>query len=68
MSPVEVLLQEAVKLKPVEKAVLIRGLMNSMDVPDEKIETMWIEESMSRLKAIESGQLGTVSYEKLFSE
>lgn len=68
MSPVEVLLKEAVRLKPVEKAALIRGLINSMDVPDKKIEAMWIKESQSRLEAIKLGQLGTVSYEELFFE
>ncbi len=68
MSPVEMILQEAVKLKPVERAALIKGLVNSMDVPDKKIEAMWIKESRSRLEAIESGKLETVKYEELFSE
>ena len=47
----EVLLENALKLRPVEKAHLIEGLMSSLDKPDPEIEVIWEQESIRRYEA-----------------
>jgi len=51
MSTLENILQHALKLKPVERAHLIEGLMASMEKPDPAIEVLWDQESLKRYDA-----------------
>ena len=45
------LLEHALKLKPVDRAHLIEGLMASMEKPDPDIEALWDQESLRRYNA-----------------
>ena len=51
MTKYEVLLEDALKLEPVEKAHLIEGLMASLEKPDLEIEELWEKEALSRYEA-----------------
>jgi putative addiction module component (TIGR02574 family) len=66
MSPVEVLLQEAIQLRPAEKAMLVDGIMDSLDHPDSEISRLWIEEAERRYDAYKAGLMSFVSEEELF--
>lgn len=47
----KMLLLNALKLKPVDRAHLIEGLMASMEKPDPEIESLWDKEALSRYDA-----------------
>lgn len=47
----ETLLKDALKLRPVEKAHLIEGLMASLEKPDPDVESEWEREALRRYKA-----------------
>jgi putative addiction module component (TIGR02574 family) len=47
--------EEALKLKPVEKAHLAELLLVSLDRPDSEIEQKWVEESEQRYDAYKRG-------------
>ena len=60
------ILEQAMKLKPEERFLLIEGLIKSLDEPDKKIDSIWIEEAEKRLKAYQNGKLEGVPMEKVF--
>ncbi|MBN2012607.1 addiction module protein [candidate division KSB1 bacterium] len=51
MSTYENLLENALKLKPIDRAHLIEGLMTSMEKSDPEIEALWDQESLKRYNA-----------------
>jgi len=62
------LLQEALKLKPAERFMLVDGLIKSLDEPDKKLDAIWVEEAEKRLKACRDGRLRGVPMEELFEK
>ncbi|GBD88765.1 putative addiction module component [bacterium BMS3Abin03] len=60
------ILKQAMKLKPEERFLIIEGLIKSLDEPDKKIDSIWIEEAEKRLKAYRTGKLKGVPMEKVF--
>ncbi|MBC8179857.1 addiction module protein [candidate division KSB1 bacterium] len=60
------ILEQALKMKPVDKYLIIEGLINSLDEPDKTIDEIWAIEAEKRLKAYKEGKLKTVSYEEVF--
>ena len=60
------ILEQAMKLKPEERFLLIEGVIKSLDEPDKKIDSIWIEEAEKRLKAYRTGKLKGVPMEKVF--
>ncbi len=45
------LLENAMKLRPVERAQLIESLMISLEKPDLEIESIWEKEAIKRYEA-----------------
>ncbi len=45
------LLENAIKLRPVERAQLIESLMISLEKPDVEIDSTWEEEAIKRYEA-----------------
>ncbi len=62
------ILEEALKLKPQERFLLIEGLIQSLDEPNKTIDEIWINESEKRLKAHREGRLQGIPYENVFGE
>ena len=62
------LLDEAMKLKPLERFALVEGLIKSLDEPDMKFEEIWAEEAEKRLKAYRKGELEGIPIEEIFKE
>lgn len=60
------LLDEAMKLKPEDRAALIEGIIKSLDEPDKKLDEIWAEEAEKRLKAYRKGKLEGVPMEEVF--
>ena len=50
------LLDQAMKLKPEERLILVEGLIKSLDEPDRKLDEIWAEESEKRLNVYREGR------------
>jgi putative addiction module component (TIGR02574 family) len=68
MSTTKELLDEAMKLKPEERFILVEGLIKSLDEPDKKLDEIWAEESENRLKAYREGKLEGIPMQEIFNE
>ena len=54
------ILEQALKLRPEERFMVVEGLLNSLDIPDQKIDDIWAEEAGKRLEAYREGRLTAV--------
>jgi putative addiction module component (TIGR02574 family) len=61
----ELLLKEALELRPVERLKLIESLAASLDKPDEKIEQIWAEECEKRYQALKDGKVKSIAIEEI---
>ena len=61
------LLEQALKLKPDEKFMMMEGLIKSLDEPDLAVDAIWIEEAEKRLNAYRNGKLAAVPMEEIFN-
>lgn len=57
MTTYENVLENAAKLRPVEKANLIEFLMSCLEKPDTEIDRIWEEEALKRYKAWQEGRV-----------
>lgn len=62
------ILEEALKLRPEERSIIVEGLLKSLDAPDPNIDAVWIEEAERRLAAHRAGRLGAVPFEEVFKD
>jgi putative addiction module component (TIGR02574 family) len=60
------ILEQALKLKPEERFMVVEGLLNSLDEPDRKLDDIWAEEAEKRLKAYREGRLAGIPMEEIF--
>ena len=50
-------LEEAIKLRPVERAHLVEGLIASLEKPDADIDSIWEQEALKRYKEYKQKRL-----------
>ncbi len=62
------ILEQALKLKPEEKFVLVEAIIKSLDEPDKKLDEIWAEEAEHRLMAYREGRLESIPMEEIFNE
>lgn len=60
------ILEQALTLKPVDRLIIIDGLLRSLDEPDAKIEELWAEEAEKRLKAYREGRIEGIPLDEVF--
>ncbi|CAN5619416.1 hypothetical protein BH10ACI3_BH10ACI3_08090 [soil metagenome] len=60
------ILEQALKLRPEERFIVVEGLLNSLDIPDERIDDIWAEEAEKRLTAYREGKLEGIPFEEVF--
>jgi putative addiction module component (TIGR02574 family) len=60
------ILEQAMSLNPVERFMIVEGLLNSIDEPDRRNDEIWAEEAEKRLKAYRAGRLDGVPMEDVF--
>ncbi len=68
MEKMKVILEQALKMKPADKFMIIEALLNSLDEPDKEIEEIWAIEAEKRLRAYKEGKLKTLTYEEVFGQ
>ncbi len=59
------LLQEALRLAPQDRFLLIDGLMKSLDTPDPRLDAIWAEEAEKRLAACREGRMEVIAMEEV---
>ena len=62
------ILEQALRLRPEERSMIVEGLLRSLDAPDPRIDKIWAEEAERRLKAYREGKIGGVPIEDIFPE
>ena len=60
------LADQALKLKPEERIVLVESIIESLEKPDAKIDEVWAEEAEMRLEAYRKGRLQGIPMEEIF--
>lgn len=64
----EAILQQALRLNPVERAELIEQLFRSFEpAPDARVDAAWKDEAESRIRAYEAGKIPADSAEAVFA-
>ena len=61
-------LEQALKLKPDERFMVVEGLMKSLDEPDSSLDVIWANEAEKRLNAYRAGNLEGIPMEEIFKE
>ncbi len=62
------ILEQALKLKPEERFIVVEGLIKSLDEPDASLDAIWAEEAEKRLKAYRAGDLEGIPMDEIFKE
>ncbi|MFZ2448214.1 MAG: addiction module protein [Syntrophobacteraceae bacterium] len=62
------ILEQALRLKPDERFLILEGLLKSLDEPDQKLDAIWAEEAGKRLRAYREGKLEGIPMEDVFKE
>jgi len=62
------IIEEALKLNPADRYLVVEGILRSLDEPDQSIDEIWAIEAEKRLKAFKAGKLKTYSYEEVFGK
>jgi len=60
------ILEQALKMNPGEKYMIIEGLLDSLDEPDKTVDEIWTIEAEKRLDAYKEGHIRILSYDKVF--
>lgn len=62
---VENILNEAMNLRPSERAVLAQRLISSLSAYDDDIEAQWLELSKQRFEELKNNSIGQISWEEI---
>jgi len=68
MLAVETIYEEALTMKPTQKAELIEKLIVSLDMPNQAIQSQWNNEAEDRLNAYENAEIKSIEIKKVFSK
>ena len=60
------ILQDLLKLTPLEKANIIDILLKSLDEPDAEMDKLWAEEAENRIDGYERGEVKSISSDEFF--
>ena len=61
------ILQEALRLNPQERYMVIESLLKSLDKPDESVDNVWADEAEKRLKNYRDNKIQTIPFEEVFN-
>ncbi len=59
---------EALTLRPAERAELIDKLLTSLDKSDHEIEKLWAKEAEDRIDAYDQGKIKSISLEEVLKK
>ena len=61
------ILQEALQLNPQERYIVVESLLQSLDKPDDSVDTIWANEAESRLQNYRDNKVQTIPFEEVFN-
>jgi putative addiction module component (TIGR02574 family) len=62
-------LDESLKLNPVERAELIEQILSSFEFPDrEEVDAAWAKEAEERVDAYERGETGSTPADEVYEQ
>lgn len=61
-------LEQALRLKPEERFMVVEGIIKSLDEPDSSLDTIWSHEAERRLEAYRAGNLEGIPMEEIFKD
>ena len=62
------ILEQALSLKPEDRFMIVEGLIESLDHPDQTIDEIWAKEAEKRLDAYRKGDLEGVPMDDIFQD
>jgi len=69
MPATQQILTQALKLPPIERAVLVERLLSSFEFPSRnRIDSLWAIEAENRIDAYERGEIQATSAEDVFAK
>ena len=66
MSNAEIL-QEALQLNPQERYIVVESLLQSLDKPDDSVDSVWAGEAENRLQNYRENKVQTIPFEEVFN-
>lgn len=67
-NPANSIIDQALKLKPSERAAVAERLLMSLDVPDPEIDAAWAHEADARVEAHDRGEIESIPAEEVFAK
>lgn len=64
----DTLLRQAIALAPAERAMLVEGIIQSLDRPDPALDALWLAEAQDRLAAYDAGEMDAIDADQVFAE
>lgn len=61
------ILQEALQLNPQERYIVVESLLESLDKPDDSVDSVWADEAESRLQNYRDNKVKTIPFEEVFN-
>lgn len=65
MSNIEIL-EEALRLSPQDRYVVVEELLKSLDIHDESVDDAWAQEAKLRVENYRNNNTKTLSFEEVF--
>jgi hypothetical protein len=62
------IIQDSIKLNPQSRYLVVEKIIESLNMPNESLDELWIKESSKRLDSYQKGKLKTVSYSQVFDK
>jgi hypothetical protein len=62
----DTLLGQAIALAPAERAMLVEGIIQSLDRPDPALDALWLAEAQDRLAAYGAGDMDAIDANRFF--
>ena len=62
------ILETALSLPAIDRALIVESLLTSLDQPDTDVDGLWAVEAKDRLAAFDAGQIDAVPADVVFRE
>jgi hypothetical protein len=62
------IIQDSIKLNPQSRYLVVEKIIESLNMPNESLDELWIKESSKRLDSYQKGKLKTLSYSQVFDK
>jgi hypothetical protein len=62
------IIQDSIKLNPQSRYLVVEKIIESLNMPNESLDELWIKESKKRLDSYKKGKLKTLSYSQVFDK